>query len=450
MSAQLRWQLRWKLSVLWALQWGITGAILTYLPLYFKEKNISPEQLGQLMAVSAVGLWIAPFVVGQICDRWLGTEKYLAISHLLGGFLLLAIPIATDLHAAEGRHFNVLLILVGLHAAAYFPTIPLASSLSFKHLSDPEKQFGSVRIWGTVGWVLAGLSLSFWLGRTEATEWITTNYPSWKPTFETLAKKLYWVAAPASDDCFKLGALLSFTLSAFCVFLPSTPPARSQKGTIAPIKTLSLFKQRGFTTLILTTFLLAVAIPFYSLAVPKLIEQLGVHSNWVPAVMTIGQLSEFPALLLLAFFLKRYGLKTTFALGMIAWIIRYFFFAMEQPLWLILFGISLHGICHVFLIVVIQLYIDSQCQSDIKASAQNLFAFITMGIAMPIGFVLGGKLEQLSTNAATGATSYRILFTTPAALILVVLVVYWYFFHVDDGKQAENSPPTNSPEPISK
>ncbi|VAX38444.1 hypothetical protein MNBD_PLANCTO02-555, partial [hydrothermal vent metagenome] len=239
MSSELRWHLRWRLSVLWALQWGITGAILTYLPLYFKEKNITPEQFGQLMAVSAVGLWIAPFVVGQICDRWMGMEKYLALSHFFGGLLLLTIPIATDIHAETGKYFNVLLVLIALHASAYFPTIPLVSALSFRHLSDPEKEFGSVRIWGTVGWVMAGLFLSFWLGRTEAIAWISTQFPSWKPALEQLAKTFYWVAAPASDDCFKLGALLSFSLSAFCVFVPSTPPARSHCGTIAPLKTLN-------------------------------------------------------------------------------------------------------------------------------------------------------------------------------------------------------------------
>ena len=441
MSAQLTWRLRWKLSVMWALQWGITGAILTYLPLYFYGKNVTPEQLGKLMAVSAVGLWIAPFVVGQICDRWLSTEKYLAISHFVGGLLLLAIPIATDIFSETGRHFNAILILVGLHASAYFPTIPLASSLSFKHLPDPEKQFGSVRVWGTVGWVLAGLSLSLWLGRTEATEWLLTKYPSWKPTLEILAKKLYWVANPSSDDCFKLAALLSFSLSGFCVFLPATPPTPSKRGTIAPIKTLSLFKQRGFSTLICTTFLLAIAVPFYALAVPKLIQQLGIHSNWVPMVMTIGQISEFPALLLLAFFLKRFGLKTTFALGMIAWVVRYFMFSMEQPMWLILSGVALHGICHVFLIVVIQLYVDAQCDTDIKASAQNLFTFITMGIAMPIGFVAGGIIEQWNTNPVTKITNYQNLFSIPAIFILAILIVFWFLFRVE-----KNTPQQVQPE----
>ena len=153
MSAGLTRSIRWRLSILWFLEWGITGAILTYLPIYFTHNGLSVTQLGQLMAVSAVGLWVAPFVVGQVCDRWLATERYLAIAHFIGGCALVAIPAATESFQPEtGEGFGILLLLVGLYAAAYFPTIPLASSLTFRHLPNRDEDFGKVRIWGTVGW----------------------------------------------------------------------------------------------------------------------------------------------------------------------------------------------------------------------------------------------------------------------------------------------------------
>ncbi len=172
MPERLRWSLRWRLSVLWMLQWGITGAILTYLPLYFADKGLKRDQLGELMAVGAIGLWVAPFLVGQICDRWLGAEKYLAASHFLGGLALLSIPIASDYYAKTGRNFGVLTGLIGFYAVAYFPTVPVASALTFRHLPHPETQFGRVRMWGTVGWVLAGLFLSLWLGHADAISWL--------------------------------------------------------------------------------------------------------------------------------------------------------------------------------------------------------------------------------------------------------------------------------------
>lgn len=428
MAERLKWRLRWRLSVLWALEWGITGAILTYLPVYFKEIGLSAERWGQLMAVTAVGLWVAPFVVGQVCDRWMASEKYLAVVHFVGGLTLLAIPIATEIYNETGDNFNALLALVGLYAAVYFPTVPLASSLTFRHLPDPDQQFGKVRIWGTVGWVLSGLSLSLWLGRVEAHEWLVENFPRAQPLAEELRAALAWVSAPSSSDCFRIAAILSFALSSFCVFLPATPPSRRVRGAIAPLETLRMFGDARFSLLIGISFLLAMVVAFYTLEVPKLLVQLGFDSNWIPAVMTVGQISEFPALLLLAVCMKRFGLKVTFALGMGAWLVRYVFFAFENPQWLIVSGIALHGVCHVFLVIVIQLYVDSKCRPDLRTSAQNLFAFITMGIGMPIGFLFGGKLGQWWTNDVTGEINYHVFFAVPAAIVFVLLLAYWRWF----------------------
>jgi MFS family permease len=436
MSQRLKWRLRWRLSVLWALEWAITGAILTYMPLYFQEIGLSSELLGQLMAVTAIGLWVAPLIVGQVCDRWMASEKYLAVSHFVGGLTLLSIPIATEMYKETGENFSALIVLVGLYAVMYFPTVPLASALTFRHLADPDEQFGKVRIWGTVGWVLAGLSLSLWLGRADAHDWVISRYPATGPILTELRYAFAWVSAPSSSDCFRIGAILSFALSSFCVFLPASPPSRASRGAIAPLETLRMFRERTFTVLIATSFLLSIVVPFYTLEVPKLLDQLGYDNNWIPAVMTIGQISEFPALLLLAMCLKRFGLKAAFALGMAAWLVRYVFFAFEDPTWLILSAIALHGVCHVFLIIVVQLYVDSRCRPDLRASAQNLFAFITMGIGMPIGFLAGGKLSQWANDAGTGETNYHIFFGIPAAVILVLLLAYWRWFQLDTAEPA--------------
>lgn len=441
-NKRLSWHLRWRLSVMWALQWGITGASLTYLPIYFKDQGLTDSELGPLMAVSAIGLWIAPFIVGQVCDRWLATEKYLAIAHFLGGVTLILIPYITELHTRTHQHFGALIALIGLYAAAYLPTIPLASSLSFRHLPDPDRQFGKVRIWGTVGWVLSGLALSLWLKRTDAYTWSIQTFPQWSTQLESLRANFGWLAPPSSSDCFRIAAVLSFALSSFCVFLPSTPPAQSAKEAVAPLRTLKMFRDPTFAVLIAVSFLLAVVVPFYTYAVPRLLEQRQFDSGWVPAVMTIGQISEFPALLLLPFCLKRLGMKTTFAIGMAAWLVRYTVFALLLPEWILLAGISLHGICHVFLIIVIQLYVDAECPTDVRASAQNLFAFITMGIAMPIGFLLAGKLAEWCTT--DGITNYQLFFGGPAAFVLLLLLAYCRWFRLVGGEETEDVPLTTS------
>lgn len=457
MSAKLGWSLRWRLSVLWILEWGITGAILTYLPIYFTtHRGLDVVELGQLMAVSAVGLWVAPFVVGQICDRWMSTERYLAIAHAAGGFALLSIPSATEFYEVTGVGFGSLLLLVGLFAAAYFPTIALASSLTFRHLPNRDRQFGGIRIWGTIGWVLASLLLSFWLGQNEARVALKDMTPELLDIVDDTARWFPLLREPMAKDCFYLASILSFALAGFAFLLPYTPPVgrelRAESGElrgadydsqlsalnsprqrgIAPLETLRMFKDPTFSLLIGISFLLALVIPLYSLAVPKLIEQMLAENNlsdhWVPAVMTIGQISEFPALLLLPFCLKRFGMKATFALGMLAWVLRYGLFALTEPVWLILLGISFHGVCHVFLIIVIQLYVDAACRKDLRASAQNLFAFVTMGIGMPVGFVLAGAWGKLCGINNGETANYELFFAVPAALILALLAVYWRFF----------------------
>jgi MFS family permease len=443
MAARVPWTLKWRLSVLWILEWGITGAILTYLPLYFEEHQFGAE-LGKLMAVGAVGLWVAPFVVGQICDRWMATEKYLAIAHFVGGMTLILIPLLTEISEQNDRYYGALIGCIALYAIAYLPTIPLASALTFRHLKDPDSQFGSVRIWGTVGWMLSGLGLSFWLGRSEAYAWLSANYPGWKPFLTNVKTTFAWMPAPTSSDCFRIAALLSFALSSFCVFLPATPPLRRPKGSIAPLQILAMFKDATFTLLIAISFLLAIAVPLYAHAVPRLLEQSAIEAKWIPAVMTIGQVSEFPALLLLPLFLKRFGLKTTFAVGMGAWCVRYAVFALEDPLWLILTAVGLHGICHVFLIIVIQLYIDSRCRPDLRASAQNLFAFLTLGIATPLGFLVGDALHDWFQNHQ--GVDYGMFFAIPAAFVFVLLVVFIRWVHLEPLEHEEPSEPAPVPE----
>lgn len=420
MAGGLSWNLRWRLSILWFLEWGIAGAVMTYLPVYWSSINLSESQQGRLFAVMAVGLWSAPFVVGQLADRWIATEKLLSVAHFVGGLTLYALAPAMELYEQKGTNFTALLLLVGLFAFAYFPTFPLVSVLCFRHLKEPDAEFGKVRIWGTVGWMMAGLSWSLWLGRDQALAWLGKTYPV-SPAVDQIEAFLLWLPHPAQSDCFRMSALLSFALSSFSIFLPHTPPTRSTTvERVAPLAILSMFGNRTFTVFMGISFLLAVlVVPLYTLAVPILLQDAGVDGNWVPTVMLVGQISEFPALLLLPFCLRRLGLKVTFAMGIAAWASRYAFFAAGSPWWLVLTGLGLHGVCHVFLIIVAQLYIDSVCRKDLKASAQNLLSFITLGIGMPLGAVLGGELHNILKKQPT------LLFAIPAAAALLLLLLFW-------------------------
>jgi hypothetical protein len=177
MSRRLPWGLRWRLSVLWLLEWGVSGAILTFLPIYWKSIGVGEAQQGQLYAIAALGLWVAPFLVGQVADRWMAADRYLVVSHFIGGVTLYLLAAAGDLYKQTGgKNFALLMTLCGIHSIAYFPTVPLVSALCFRHLSDPNSHFGKVRIWGTVGWMLAGAALSVWLGRDDVMKWVQDRY----------------------------------------------------------------------------------------------------------------------------------------------------------------------------------------------------------------------------------------------------------------------------------
>jgi len=431
MSSRLNGNLQWRLSVLWFLEWSISGTIMTYLPIYWDVISLSKREQGQLMAVTAIGLWVSPFLVGQVADRWLAIEKYLALSHFAGGVTLYLLATAAELYGVTGANFPTLLVLFGIFAVAYFPTVPLASALCFRHLSDPDSQFGKIRVWGTVGWIAAGLGLSFWLAHDQVFTWLTRQHPTWGWVQE-LQGIFVWLPEPSQSDCFRMSGLLSFALSSFCIFLPHTPPIQTARDRVAPLAILGMFRERGFTLFMVISFLLAVLIvPLYSLAVPGLLQSLGVAGAWVPTVMLIGQISEFPALLLLPVSLRRLGMKATFALGIGAWAVRYLLFSAGIPWWLVLFGLALHGVCHVYLVIVAQLFIDSRCRPDLKASAQALLSFITLGIGMPVGALLGGWLHQRLHEDLV------LLFAIPAVAAIVLLVVFWMTVPMDSAEETQ-------------
>jgi len=435
MTTPISRSLRFRLSVLWLLEWGITGALLTYLPLYFTQNGLTLHETGPVLAIGALGLWVSPLVVGQLCDRWIATQRYLAIAHFLGGIALLLIPAATDVYRETGAGYGFILAMFGLFAMVYLPTIPLASALTFRHLSDPKSQFGGIRVWGTVGWVLAGIGLSLWLEQRDVAAWLRVHFPATAPTVLGLSKRFWFLPEPSSSDCFAIGAILSFGLASFCAFLPNTPPLHAPRDGIGLVDWIvAIWRQKGFVRLIAVSSLLALVTPLYSLVVPKLLEERFVHGDSVPALMTVGQLSEFPALLLMPFCLSRLGLKATFAIGVVAWMARYAIFAVDSPMWLVLLGIALHGVCHVYLIVVVQLYIDASCPRDLRATAQNVFAFVAGGIAMPLGLLLTQPLVKWSTDASTGRMNFGPVFAAPTAFLACVLLAFWKWFRIDDDK----------------
>ena len=173
-------------------------------------------------------------------------------------------------------------------------------------------------------------------------------------------------------------------------------------------------------------------VPIYNLAVPPLLTELGVAGNWVPAVMLVGQVSEFPALFMLSYLLRRIGPKAVFGLGLAAWVLRYGLFAMGSPWALILLALALHGVCHVFLAIVSQLYLDARCPQDLRATAQNLLTFVTLGIGLPVGTILAGYLRTHFHGDPWK------LFALPAIAAVVLIVFYWLTIRFPESEAAKS------------
>ena len=267
--------------------------------------------------------------------------------------------------------------------------------------------------------MIGGLALSFWLERDDVFRWLRDHHPDWT-IVESFREFLRMLPRPADSDCFRMSAMLSFALSSFCVFLPHTPPAKTPRGQVAPLAVLGMFRDKTFSLFIGISCLLAIlVVPLYNLAVPPLLSELGVKGNWVPTVMLVGQVSEFPALLLLSYMLRHWGLKAIFMMGIGAWALRYGFFAIGAPWTLVMTGLALHGVCHVFLIIVAQLYLDSQCSERPAGQRQNLLSFVTLGIGFPLGTLLGGVLRETFKNSPAK------LFAAPAVAAIVLLLVFW-------------------------
>jgi nucleoside transporter len=408
---KLAWSLRWRLSALWLLQFAIWGSWFTYAPRYLEISDISELQRGLLFASMGIALWLAPLVAGQVADRWLATQHALALCHAVGALLLWCL--------ASVKSFGGMLLLAPLYAMVYVPTWALASSLTFRHLPDRDRQFGAVRLWGTVGWVGAGWMFGLWLG------WGDYLIPA-----EGRITQLLGAIAPQDSDCFRQAAIFSLLLSALCLRLPHTPPRRRSGGGVAPLAVLEMLREPSFAFFALVCLLLATALPVYFLTIAPFLHDLGVADHWLTPVQTLGQASEVPTLLLLPLALRYLGFKKTFTVGVAAWALRFLIFSLGEPHWLVIASIALHGVCHVFILITAQLYVDARCPRDVRASAQNFLGVIAFGIGLPIGYVLAGLLTSYYTSE--NVTDYRHVYLVSTLTIAALLAAFWLFFREPD------------------
>ena len=392
-----------RLSTMMFLQFFIWGAWYTTIAVYMTAHGM--ETLTHWpYTVNPIAAIIAPFFLGLVADRYFATERVLGVLHLLGGVVLLAVPMT----AADPALFILLLLLYNL---CYMPTLGLANSLSFHNISDQEKQFPLIRVFGTIGWIVAGLFISFVLGR------FVGELP------ERTALPLY------------SAAIASLLLGVYSFTLPHTPPtATGQPVSARSIVGLDALRQLGsrpFYVFLASSLLLCIPLAAYYNFTQIFLGAAGVTN--IAATQTLGQMSEVVFMLLMPFFFARLGVKWMLTVGMAAWVLRYVLFALAAPdavFWMIVGGILLHGICYDFFFVTGQIYVDKKSSAAVRGQAQGLLVFVTYGVGMLIGAQVAGNVYNRFLGDATRLTlaQWQSFWWIPALFAAAILGFFAVLF----------------------
>ena len=393
---------KFQLSLMMFLQFFIWGGWFVTLGTFLGNNlGASGAETGMAFSTQSWGAIIAPFFIGLIADRYFNAEKILGVLHLIGAVFMYFMSQATS--------FDAFYPLVFAYMVAYMPTLALVNSVSFFQMKDPAKDFSMIRVFGTIGWIIAGLLISYF-------QWDSTKS----------------IDEGALSNTFTMVAIASLILGVISFTLPKTPPSQSDGAVsvsdILGLDALKLLKDRNFLMFFTTSILICIPLAFYYQQANPFLVELGMENP--TGKMTLGQISEVLFMLLLPFFFKKFGFKKTLLVGMLAWAVRYTLFAYgnagEQAFMLII-GIALHGICYDFFFVSGQIYTDFKAGEKIKSAAQGLITLATYGVGMLIGFWVAGKISD-QNMLADGSHNWEVIWMLPAAFALGVMVLFILIF----------------------
>ena len=395
---------RVQLSAMMFMQFFIWGGwFVTLSPFLTNNFNASGSTQAMIFSTQSWGAIIAPFIIGLIADRFFNAEKILGVLHIIGAILMFQMYNADSV----GVFYPYVLIYMIL----YMPTIALVNSVSFKQMSDPEKEFSNVRVFGTIGWVVSGLLISYlfnWDSKTNAAGGLLKN-------------------------TFLMTSIVSLMLGLFSFTLPKTPPTKSTGGKISlreiiGLDAMKLLKDRNFFIFFISSILICIPLAFYYQVAPDFISNIGVKNP--TGKMAIGQISEILFMLLLPVFFSKFGFKRTILVGMAAWALRYVLFAFgnagELSL-MLLIGIALHGVCYDFFFVSGYIYTNSKAGEKYKSAAQGLITLATYGVGMLIGFAIAGMITD-SYKISDKVFDYKMIWLIPSAIALAVFLIFAVFF----------------------
>ena len=395
-------KIKFQLSLMMFLEFFIWGGWFVTLGTFLGNNlNASGAETGMAFSTQSWGAIIAPFFIGLIADRYFNAEKILGVLHLIGAVLMYFM--------SQASSFEAFYPLVFAYMVAYMPTLALVNSVSFYQMKNPAKEFSVIRVFGTIGWIIAGLLISYF-------QWDSTES----------------ISLGALSNTFTMVAIASLILGLFSFTLPKTPPSQSDGAVsvsdILGLDALKLLKDRNFLMFFITSILICIPLAFYYQQANPFLVELGMENP--TGKMTLGQISEVLFMLLLPFFFKKFGFKKTLLVGMLAWAVRYALFAYGNTgelTFMLIIGIALHGICYDFFFVSGQIYTDFKAGEKVKSAAQGLITLATYGVGMLVGFWVAGKISD-QYMLVDGSHNWEVIWMIPAVFALGVMVLFMVIF----------------------
>jgi nucleoside transporter len=392
-----------RLGVMMFLEFFIWGGWFVTMGSYLAGTlGASGAQNAMAYSTQSWGAIIAPFIIGLIADKYVNAERLLGVIHLVGAVLMYLL--------ASASQFDSFYPYLLVYMILYMPTLALVNAIAFRQMDDPARHFSNIRVWGTVGWIVAGLIISFVFAWDSAAG----------------------LAAGMLRNTFMMCAVASLVLGLFSFTLPATPPQRAAGESVTMremlgLDALALLKDRNFLVFFVSSILICIPLAFYYQHANQFLTEIQVAN--ATGKQTIGQMSEVLFMLLVPFFLKRLGMKGTLLVGMLAWAVRYLMFAYGNAgdlVFLLLVGIALHGVCYDFFFVSGQVFTDSKAGPKFKSAAQGLITLATYGLGMLIGFWVAGQLTDM--YAVNGAHDWRSIWIFPTVFAAAVAVLFSWLF----------------------
>ena len=428
-----------RLSFMMFLQYAIWGAWLPFLYVFLNTHlKFKGDEIGWMFTAGGVGAILGPFIAGQVADRWFNTEKYLGLSHIAGAVIVWIMSITQNTPSDDGvgSGFWLFLSLSIAYSLIYSPTIALTNSLAFHHMPDRDRDFGRVRLWGTIGWIAVGIFVGQLLLRF------------FTPADGTEAERLTEQAA-GMTYAFRISAILGLAMGLYCFTLPRTPPQKG-KERFAFAETLREVRRAPLVTLFLIAVPVSMIHQFYFIYTGPFLtgfqNQDGGFTNVVNSIfgvggggmMVLGQVTEILVLFLIPFVAAKWSRKTLLGIGLLAYAVRMFLFAEVEGVMqsigipsmvTLLVGVSLHGICFGCFIFVAFMIVDEECTGDVKATAQNLFNLVIVGIGIVVGSLFTTMLVgEWATPEGAKAPVYETLFLVPMYMAVGCLLLLLAFY----------------------